>query len=130
MVARPFDVIAMRSEIASLNSGLSKLRMKFQHAYPDASVQVFDVHELYTQVMRNPMAFPQTRNLKVTTETCVDYVLDNSPGDIYVPDCGVPLSQYFWHNLHVTETVHDVTAAYVAKDCYGPIETSPSGYCS
>lgn len=120
----------MRSDIESFNARLLSLRMHFQRAHPEISMWLFDVHELYHQVIRNPTAYEQTAQLRNVTDVCGDYLMDNTAGDVYAADCKFPLSQYFWQNLHTTPAVHNLTAALIAQDCLGPKETSPSGYCS
>lgn len=125
-----YDTTTMRSDIASFNSRLLSLRLHFQRAHPLATAYVFDVYELYQQILRKPESFAQTAGLRNTTDVCPEYLMDQTKGDVFDKACGVPLSQYFWQNLHTTGAVHEVTAEYVARDCFGVRALGPRGYCS
>lgn len=42
--------------------------------------------------------------------------------------CGVPVSQYLWHDfIHTTYPTHDALAATMVEDCMGPTRKR---YCS
>jgi len=128
-----YDTTDMKTDIYRFNKRLLSLRSDFMrdHATDITSALYLDVHELWTQAIKTPTAFEETKDIMNTQSYCLAYLLDQTPGDganVLDKGCEWPLDQYFWQNLHVTSRVHELTAAVMWADCLE--EGMPRGYCS
>lgn len=118
------------SAILDWNKELVGMRDGFAHAHRDAFVFLFDAHTLWTRALARPKRFEETRALKVLSEPCDGYSAGGVASEDFVdPVCDAPIAEYFWLNaLHATFAVHNATARYVVRDCFG--RDGPKGYCS
>lgn len=104
------------SDIADFNSRIAQLASTVA-SYADATVFTYDTNALFSQVLQNPAAYPQTAGLKNTTSYCAAYENGTPAVDTFDPSCGVPVNQYFWLNsLHPTYPIHDVIAQQIAAE--------------
>jgi len=128
-----YDTTDMKTDIYRFNKRLLTLRLEFMrdHAVDITSALYLDIHELWTQAIKTPNAFEETKDVMNTQSYCLAYLLDQTPGDgenVFDKGCEWPLKQYFWQNLHVTSRVHELTAAVMWSDCLE--EGMPRRYCS
>ena len=105
----------LAKSIPSWNARLAKLAALFGSTFPEASVFLFDTHDLFSRILAAPGDFQPTRHLSNLTDQCDGYVRDVTSQEMYKRECGVPFDQYFWRDgLHVTFPVHRGGAEEVA----------------
>ncbi|KAL8851753.1 MAG: hypothetical protein Q9221_003363 [Calogaya cf. arnoldii] len=112
------DITLEGQYINDYNWRMKQMFNQFTSAHDDISVLLFDLGTLYSQVLDNPAAYPQTANIKNTTGSCAAYEpndKDVPSMDYKDPSCPYAVNEYFWLNgLHPTSSVHEVHAAQVA----------------
>lgn len=100
--------------INTWNANVSALASNLSSTYSDATVFVFDTHQLFEAVLDDPAAYPQTAAYVNVTDYCPWY--ENGTASWYTEDarCGASVDEYFWLNsLHPTFRVHNATAAEI-----------------
>ncbi|KAL8646465.1 MAG: hypothetical protein Q9226_006844 [Calogaya cf. arnoldii] len=112
------DISLEGQYINDYNWRMNQMFKQFTSTHDDISVLLFDLGTLYSQVLDNPAAYPQTANIKNTTGACAAYEpndKDVPSMDYKDPSCPYAVNEYFWLNgLHPTSSVHEVHAAQVA----------------
>lgn len=122
--------------VEAWNKKLNTMAANLSSTYHDSTVYAFDTYTLFNTILRNPRSFEQTRHLKNLTDYCPEYANGTPYENVFYPECGIPLNQYFWRNsLHVTYPVHNATAAEIVNlfnskgtTPYGKLLTNAKGY--
>ena len=138
-VDRPYrsdksGVKSLHADVTKFNTRLGEMRHRFLKQHPDTVVYLFDTHSLYESIMAEPGAILQTNHISYTKGPCPKYDLgigfEGLPDlDRLDPKCGVPVSQYLWHDyIHPTYPVHEAMAAKMVEDCM--ISGTSKGFCS
>lgn len=110
------DVAKFKHHAAVYNSALDRMAANLSDTYSDASTFVFDVHALWGSILDNPCAHALTCGLRNLTAPCLAYNGPMLPSDTFLPECGVPIGQYFWKDrVHPTYTVMNATAMEIAR---------------
>ncbi|KAF2036682.1 hypothetical protein EK21DRAFT_95917 [Setomelanomma holmii] len=102
--------------IANWNSRLANMTTNFKKGHAGVETFVFDTNALFTKVIQNPKAYPQTAGYKNVTGFCDAY--ENGTPTWYTkdPNCTYAVNEYLWLNdLHPTFPVHNATAAEIVK---------------
>lgn len=95
----------LKGNIAQWNEQLQQLRTNLTNTHHDVTAFIFDMNQFLPWLAKNPTNFEATKDLKNTTDVCVEYAfgLGVPPKDSGLPSfeqkhpvCGVPLTQYFW----------------------------------
>ncbi|KAI9722203.1 MAG: hypothetical protein M1828_004886 [Chrysothrix sp. TS-e1954] len=129
------DTTTMAIQIEDYNKELNAMRQKLIEKTPDANALLFDTHAFYEHILNDPQSLPQTAGITRLQELCSLYYfgvpLTKSGSvelDHYSPQCGAPISEYFWMNqLNPTFPVHNGTAATIVRDC---LDGQPKRFCS
>lgn len=104
-----------KTTIDTWNANVSAMASNLSATYTDATVFVFDTHELFEAVLDDPQSYPQTAPYLNTTDYCFWYENGTSSWYTEDPRCGPSVDEYFWLNsLHPTFRVHNATAAEIA----------------
>ena len=103
--------------IAAFNLGIQRLATNLSIAYNDTTAFQFDANALFTQVLDDPSAYPQTAHYKNTTAYCAAYQDGTPKPDSFNETCGIPVNEYFWLNdLHPTYPMHDAMAKAIVDE--------------
>ncbi|KAK5108872.1 hypothetical protein LTR62_007762 [Meristemomyces frigidus] len=106
--------------ISAYNANITAMAANLSSTYADATTFVFNTHRIFTQVLNDPCSHPETCVYKNTTDYCDDYENGTESWYTFVPECGVPVDEYFWLNsLHPTFRMMNVTAKAIAKQLRG-----------
>ncbi|KUJ14036.1 uncharacterized protein LY89DRAFT_590729 [Mollisia scopiformis] len=104
------------SDAKMYNRRINRVAASLKAEFADANVFVYDVHRLFNEALDEPKRFEQLRGIKNTTEFCPSYAMGTPTTDYFLPECGIPVNEYFWLNaLHPTYPIHDVLAEEVVK---------------
>ncbi|KAI9735806.1 MAG: hypothetical protein M1834_001271 [Cirrosporium novae-zelandiae] len=104
------------ADIADFNAKITNLTSSLEKTHLDATVFLFNTHEIFTQVLDDPTSYPQTELYKNTTDYCTAYEDGTDEWDSYDAACGIPVNEYFWlNNLHPTYPMHNATAAQIIE---------------
>ena len=110
------DAAIEAPDINDFNYRMTVLFDDFTKHHPNVSATLFSTNDLFSKVIDNPGAFPQTAIYKNTTGSCKAYEQGDVPRmDYFNTTCQYPVNQYFWLNgLHPTYPIHEALAAQVA----------------
>lgn len=61
-------------DIEDYNAQMKIMRNRFMHEHLDSTAHLFDVNRLWRKTIRTPSMWPQTKDLKNTTDYCTNYV--------------------------------------------------------
>jgi phospholipase/lecithinase/hemolysin len=105
------------SYISAYNANITAMATNLSNTYVDATTFVFNTHRIFNQVLNDPCSHPETCAYKNTTDYCVNYENGTESWYTFVPECGLPVDEYFWLNsLHPTFRMMNATAKAIAKE--------------
>lgn len=108
----PKMVRRYRRQIISFNAQVAAMVADFTAVHTDTKVFLLDTYALFKGALEDPTMYPETAEIRNTTNVCRPYVKSDSAADY--PRCHIPALQYFWHdNLHPSQTVHKLVARSV-----------------
>ncbi|KAF2163061.1 carbohydrate esterase family 16 protein [Zasmidium cellare ATCC 36951] len=102
--------------IVAWNANLTSMAAALQARHRDTTVFLFDFHRIFGRVLDAPCSFSQTCPYKNTTSYCTSYENGTPSWYTFLPECGVPVDEYFWLNsLHPTFRLHNMTAEQISE---------------
>ena len=101
--------------VAGWNSNTTEMVLQFRNTHPDATVFLFDLYDLWNQILDDPCSHEPTCGIEVTDTFCEGYMYEQEDTYLFDPACKYPVSSYFWLNsMHPSWRVHDATAKAIA----------------
>ncbi|KAF2234424.1 carbohydrate esterase family 16 protein [Viridothelium virens] len=102
--------------ISYFNNKISGLASNFTANHSDATTFVFDIHNVFENIIKNPKTYTQSSGILNTTNYCTAYENGTPTEDYLDPSCGIPVQEYFWLNtLHPVFPVHNASGAQLAN---------------
>jgi phospholipase/lecithinase/hemolysin len=112
-VGQGSQAVSLEKEaLASYNSLLVARVSALEKSKSGVWATVFESSKVFNMILDNPEEY----GFANSTGFCTSYQSGTAEWDTYLPECGVPVDEYFWlNNLHPTHNVHKITAMELAK---------------